>query len=107
EIGIRMALGAGKGQVVAMMIRQAAIMGFSGIGLGMVAAILVTQITAGSLFGISPRDPLTLVGSAVVLVAVSFVATVIPARRAMKVDPMIEIGRASCRERAWVSVSGL
>src|SRR5262249_54467590 len=91
EIGIRMALGAGKGQVMSLMLKQAGIMVSAGVAIGLVAAVLVTGITAGSLFGISPRDPLTLLGSAAILIVVSLLATLIPARRALKVDPMVAL----------------
>jgi predicted permease len=89
EIGIRMALGAGKRQVLGMVLREGATMVSIGLGIGLVSAFVVTSIIfAGALFNVSARDPLTFAVTAVVLLVVSLLATYIPARRAAKVDPI-------------------
>jgi predicted permease len=89
EIGIRMALGASKGQVVAMVLRQGAIMVSMGLGVGLVSAFIVTRLVVEtSLFNVSARDPLTFVVTSLVLLAVSLLAIFIPARRAARVDPI-------------------
>jgi putative ABC transport system permease protein len=88
EIGIRMALGAGRSRVIAMVLRQG--MGFValGVGIGLLGAAAATRLMRGVLFQVSPTDPLTLGTVAALLAFSAFVAISIPAFRATRVDPM-------------------
>ena len=91
EIGIRMALGANPANVLAMVIRQGITLALIGVAIGIVAALGVTRLVSSMIFGVTPYDPLTFLVVAAVLVAVAFFACFIPARRAMRVDPMIAL----------------
>jgi putative ABC transport system permease protein len=91
EIGIRMALGAERGNVLRMVLGQAGKMVLLGISIGVAAAIGLARLMASMLFGVSPWDPLTLVGVVLLLALVSLLACYIPARRATRVDPMIAL----------------
>jgi predicted permease len=88
EIGIRLALGAIPGQVLGMVLREAARLSVVGIALGGAAAVLLSRLVKSMLYGIAPNDPWTLAGAAVVLLAVALGAGWIPARRAAGVQPM-------------------
>jgi len=87
EIGVRMALGATRGSVIGLVIRQAAVPLAAGVVLGLVAAAALTRVLQAQLFGVGARDPLTLAGAAALLVCVGLLASLIPARRAASVDP--------------------
>lgn len=91
EIGIRMALGAGRGEVLGMILRHG--LTIAGIGLlaGMVGALGVTRLLGGFLLGIEPWDPFTFLSASLVLAAAAAGATWIPARRAARVDPMVAL----------------
>jgi ABC-type antimicrobial peptide transport system permease subunit len=91
EIGIRMALGAGRSTVLRMVLAQAGKMVMLGVVIGLVAAILLTRLMASMLFGVSPTDPVTLGVVALLLTAVALIACYIPALRATRVDPMIAL----------------
>jgi MacB-like periplasmic core domain/FtsX-like permease family len=88
EIGIRAALGASRRDVAGMVISQGMAMTAAGIALGLVGAAFATRFLAGLLYGIGPGDPLTLGSAAAILGVVALAACYLPARRAMKVDPM-------------------
>jgi putative ABC transport system permease protein len=88
EIGVRMALGAQIGDVLKLVLRRAMLLVVIGIGIGTVGAIAVTRYLTTLLFGVKPVDVITFVGVAVVLAAVVFVACLVPARRAAKIDPL-------------------
>ena len=92
EIGIRMALGAGRGNVMGLVLKQGVILVSAGVVLGLAAAIPLTRIFISSLlFGVSAVDPLTFIGTSLILLVVSLLASYIPARRATKVDPLIAL----------------
>jgi putative ABC transport system permease protein len=88
EFGIRVALGAQPWHVRGMVLRQGLMLALIGVGVGVVAALLATQALSSLIFGISTRDPLSFVGAAVALTAVTALASYLPARRATKVSPL-------------------
>jgi len=88
EIGIRMALGASRRDVVTMVLGQGARLATAGVAVGLVGALAITRAIATLLFGVSPRDPGTLVALAAALTAVALLACYVPARRATRVDPI-------------------
>jgi hypothetical protein len=88
EVGIRMALGARAGQVVAMLIREEMALVAAGIAAGLLAALWAGPLIRGLLFGIRPGDPLTLAFVAALLAAVSLLATWLPARHAVRIGPV-------------------
>ena len=91
EIGIRMALGAERSDVIAMVVKQGLKLALWGVGVGLVAALGVTRLMSGLLFGVRPADPITLAAVTTLLVAIAMLAAYIPARRATKVDPMVAL----------------
>ncbi len=91
EIGIRIALGAQRAGVFKMILREGLALAAVGIALGFGLALATTRIMAGFLYGVSPADPVTFVAVSCVLAAVALLASYVPARRAMRVDPMIAL----------------
>ena len=91
EMGIRVALGAERGDVLWLIIVQAAKLALSGEIIGFPVALGVTRLMSSMLFGVSAADPMTFAGAALLLTAVAFAACYIPARRAMRVDPMVAL----------------
>jgi putative ABC transport system permease protein len=88
EIGIRVALGARPSQVLAPMMREGAWLGLAGCAIGLTAAFAAARVLARFLYGVRPNDPLTFASVAAVLLAVTLLASYIPARRALRVDPL-------------------
>jgi putative ABC transport system permease protein len=91
EIGIRMALGAQRGSILRLVMRDATIVLVAGVSAGLLGSIWITRLVKSLLFGLTPNDPLTLALAIAAVVAVALVATYIPARRAMRVDPMVAL----------------
>jgi len=88
EIGIRMALGAQKGNVLSLVIGQGMKLAFIGVGLGLLAALALTRLMRSLLYEVQPTDPLTFVAVSLLLITIALFACWLPARRAAKVNPM-------------------
>ncbi|HJX88855.1 MAG TPA: ABC transporter permease [Pyrinomonadaceae bacterium] len=91
EIGIHLALGAQRRDVLAMVIRQGMLLVFVGAGLGVAGAYVLTRLIQSLLFEVTATDPLTFVSVPLVLAVVGFIACYVPARRATKVDPLVAL----------------
>jgi ABC-type antimicrobial peptide transport system permease subunit len=88
EIGVRIALGAQRRDVLALVVGQGLKLALLGLVLGLVAALAVTRFVASLLYGVTATDPVTFVGVSLLLLAVAVLASWLPARRATKLDPM-------------------
>jgi predicted permease len=88
EIGVRMALGAQKGQVLGMMVRRGLKLALIGTGAGLAISAVVTRLLSGILYGTRPLDPVSFVAMSILLLAVSLAATSVPAYRASRLDPI-------------------
>ena len=88
EIGVRMALGAARADVMRMVLRESLLPVAAGIAVGIAGALALARLVAGMLYGVAARDPLTLAVAAATLLAVSLAAAALPARRASRVEPM-------------------
>jgi ABC-type antimicrobial peptide transport system permease subunit len=91
EIGIRMALGAQKADVLKMVVGQGARLAITGVAIGVPGALGVAPLLSSLLYGVKPSDPLTLVTVSLVLTAFAMLACYIPARRAANADPMVAL----------------
>jgi predicted permease len=91
EIGLRMALGADRSRVLTMILAQGAALAGLGVAIGVVAALGLTRLMSGMLYGVRPSDPLTFAAVAALLAAFAIAASWLPARRAVRVDPMIAL----------------
>ena len=91
EIGIRMALGADRAQVLRMVLRESALLVAAGVAVGLPVALAAARLISGQLYGLKPADPSTIAGAIFLIAAVGALAGYIPARRATKVDPMVAL----------------
>jgi predicted permease len=94
EIGIRLALGARRASVLTLMVWQGVRLIAIGSAIGVAVALVTTRLIASQLFGVEPTDPLTFAAACVVLALAGLAASAIPARRAMRVDPIVALRRA-------------
>jgi putative ABC transport system permease protein len=91
EIGIRMALGAGRGAMMKMILGQGMRLVVAGVVIGLAAAFGLTRLLAGLLFGVKAGDPLTFAAVAIILTAVALLAAFVPAQRATRIDPILAL----------------
>lgn len=91
EIGIRLALGAQRGNVLWLVLKEGAKFALAGTALGLVGAFALTRLLSSQLYGVSPTDPLTYVAVSLLMFAVTLLASYVPTRRAMQVDPLIAL----------------
>ena len=91
EFGIRMAIGAGRAHVLALVLQQGLRMGIAGVAIGAVGALLLTRLMRQLLYGVGTFDLLTFGGTAALLIVVILVACYVPARRATRVDPTVAL----------------
>jgi ABC-type antimicrobial peptide transport system permease subunit len=91
EIGVRIALGAEPGHVVRMVIGEVGRLLIAGVVLGTLLSLFVTRLLAGALYGVEPNDPLTMVSAIAMLTTVAFGASLLPARRAARFDPIVAL----------------
>jgi ABC-type antimicrobial peptide transport system permease subunit len=91
EIGIRLALGAQRRNILHIVLRHGLGLAIAGAAVGLVCALIVSHLMASLLYGVRPTDPLTFAGVAILFIGVALAACYVPARRAMKVDPMVAL----------------
>jgi len=91
EIGIRMALGADRLQVLGLVIRLGLKLSMAGLAIGLGSAFALRQVLAGLVFGVSPADPMTYAAVSLIMLMVALLACYVPARRAARVDPQVAL----------------
>jgi len=91
EIGVRMALGASRGDVLRLVVVHGIRLAIIGVLIGVVGSYFVTPVIQHELVNVSPSDPLSFIGVSIFLTLVAFVASYVPARRAMAVDPLVAL----------------
>jgi putative ABC transport system permease protein len=91
EIGIQLALGAQRGKIMQMVVREGLSLAIAGAAVGLVGALIVSHLMTGLLYGVRPTDPLTFIGVTTLLTAVAVSACYLPARRAVRIDPIVAL----------------
>ena len=91
EIGLRLALGAPRSEVLRMFVRESAVLTLVGLAMGVAAAIGLTRLLASILYDLSPSDPVTITATALIFFVIASFGAWLPARRAAKVDPMVAL----------------
>jgi ABC-type antimicrobial peptide transport system permease subunit len=91
EIGVRMALGAGRGHVLSLVLREVLVLVGIGVAVGVPAALALTRLARSMLYGVEPHDPATLAGAVLLMAGSAALAGYLPARRAARVDPMVAL----------------
>ena len=91
EIGIRMAFGAGRKQILQLVVGQGMVLALLGLGIGVVAAFGITRVMTSMLVDVAPTDPITFVSISALFLVVALIACYVPASRATRVDPMVTL----------------
>jgi putative ABC transport system permease protein len=91
EMGIRIALGAEPRDILRLVVGQGMALSFAGVGVGLGVAFILTRLMSSLLYGISATDPVTFIAVPAILTGIGLIASYIPARRAVRVDPMIAL----------------
>jgi len=91
ELGVRMAIGAGSGQILSLVMKHGAALTAAGLGIGLLLAVLLGQLARSQLFGVTPYDPLTFLLVPPVLAVIALLACWLPARRAARIDPLVAL----------------
>jgi putative ABC transport system permease protein len=91
EIGIRLALGAQRRDVLWLILKEGAKFSLAGVAFGLAGAFALTRLLSSELYGVTSSDPLTYLGVAILMAAVTLLACYVPTRRAMRVDPLIAL----------------
>jgi putative ABC transport system permease protein len=91
EIGVRLALGAQRGDVVRLVVRQGMVLALAGVAIGLPAAVALTRLISSLLFEITPRDPVTFIAVTALLIGVAALACYLPARRATRIEPIVAL----------------
>jgi putative ABC transport system permease protein len=91
ELGIRMALGANHWDILKMILREMAKIAVAGTLAGVIITMILARVMQGVLFGVSPYDPTIFAGVSILLILVAMLASYVPARRAMRVDPLVAL----------------
>jgi putative ABC transport system permease protein len=91
EIGLRVALGASQAEILRLVVVRGLVISLIGAAIGLAAALQLTRALSGMLYGVTPTDPLVFAGVPLLLVAVSLIASYVPARRATRIDPLVAL----------------